>query len=109
MMKKIAVALVALTMVSTPAHAAKFWGKDETPFESPRGGISHTEVCYYRLWIKVSCVCRDSAGVENKGPCDNGEGVAKPTKPPLESTAKPNQQQQRANPVIKKGPALKPG
>lgn len=109
MKKAIALALVALTMVSTPAHAAKFWGKDRTDFVSPRGGISHTEVCYYRLWIKVSCVCRDSAGVENKGPCDNGEGVAKPTKPPREEKADPNQQNQRATPAIKKGPALKPG
>ncbi|MEM6476373.1 MAG: hypothetical protein AAF687_09420 [Pseudomonadota bacterium] len=107
MMKKVALALVALTMVSTPAHAGPFWGKKHMGSDvNPRFGPAHVEYCNYRFWIKVSCTCTLPNGEVRKGPCG---GIVKPTKPPREEKADAKQQNQRATPAIKKGPALKPG
>lgn len=65
------VALIGL--MAAPAHARKFWGNEYTAFESPRGGISHLEICSYVLWIKVSCTCVDSKLNTFDGPCGGWE------------------------------------
>ena len=104
-MKKIALALVALTMVATPAHAWKFWGTETTTFESPRGGTSHAEVCKYRFGIKVSCHCNSSSGSSVPGPC-GGETNPDSTNNPKKGDAKAKPH--RAAPATGKAPKADP-